>query len=299
MSKTIVFFGSGPVAAASLDLLAQDFAIEAVITKPRPAHHRGPLPVVDIAEKHQLPVLYAADRAALDTLFADSPVQSQLAVLIDFGILISPHIIDYFPLGILNSHFSVLPQWRGADPITHAITSGQTQTGVSIMLVAEGMDTGNLLGYGEYDLPADITEPALTSDLVKLSHALLQHHIPSQFAQPSTGAPQENTGRTLSHSRKLTKQDGILDWQKPAVQLEREIRAYITWPRSRATIGDTPVVIAKAHVVAGTGPAGTLWKHDKQFGFYTADGILVIDELVPAGKKRMPAAAFLAGYQLP
>src|SRR5687768_5450622 len=121
IDEPITFFGSGPVAAASLRLLAEDFTIEAVITKPRPAHHRGPVPVIELAEELGLKVYTAGNRRELDELFTGNPVRSSLAVLIDFGIIVSRQIIDYFPLGIINSHFSLLPEWRGADPITFAI----------------------------------------------------------------------------------------------------------------------------------------------------------------------------------
>ena len=298
MSQTIVFFGSGPVAAESLRLLQQDFEIEAVITKPRPPHHKGDVPVIKLAEELGLPILLAANKAELDALFSTKPVQSQLAVLIDFGIIVSQQVIDYFPLGSINSHFSVLPEWRGADPITFSILSGQKQTGVSLMLVSEAMDEGRLLAYGEYDLPADITTPLLTTHLINFSHALLKDALLKQFASPGPGVPQELTGRTVSYSRKLTKADGVIDWTKSAIQLEREIRAYLGWPRSRSTIGTTDVIITQAHVIEGSSTPGTLHIENKQLGVYCGEGLLVIDKLIPAGKKEMPAAAFLAGYLL-
>ncbi len=297
-SETIVFFGSGPVAAKSLRLLAQDFAIEAVISKPRPPHHRGDMPVLSVAEELKIPVFTVRDRAELDKLFAGKPVKSQLGVLIDFGIKVPRAVIDYFPLGIINSHFSILPEWRGADPISFAILSGQKQTGVSLMQLVEGLDEGPLLAYGTYDPPPDITTPELTGHLINFSHLLLQRTIPKYLADQKSGTPQDITGRPVSYSRKLTKEDGIIDWQKPAVQIEREIRAYLDWPRSRTTLGKTKVVITKAHVIDGSGKPGTVWAQGREFGVHTGDGILVIDRLIPAGKPEMPSAAFLAGYKL-
>src|SRR5678815_2818348 len=111
MSEPIVFFGSGPVAAKSLELLAKDFSIEAVITKPRPAHHRGEVPVLDLAAKLQLPIHTVTNKKTLDELIKTNPFSSDIAVLIDFGIIVSQDAIDYFPLGIVNSHFSLLPEW--------------------------------------------------------------------------------------------------------------------------------------------------------------------------------------------
>ena len=148
-SQKLVFFGSGPVAASALRLLVKGFDIEAIITKPRPAHHRGEVPILAAAQELSLPIFTAANKQELDELFSTNPVSSRLAVLIDFGIIVSQKIIDYFPLGIINSHFSLLPQWRGADPITFAILSGQARTGVSLMLLVEAMDEGPLLAGGQ------------------------------------------------------------------------------------------------------------------------------------------------------
>src|SRR5690349_4191168 len=133
ISEPITFFGSGPVAAESLRLLAQSFTIEAVITKPRPAHHKGSVPVLELAEKLQIPVRTASTKSELDALFDSRPVKSRVAILIDFGIIVSQQVIDYFEYGIINSHFSLLPEWRGADPITFSILSGQPRTGISLM----------------------------------------------------------------------------------------------------------------------------------------------------------------------
>ncbi len=298
MSETVVFFGSGPVAAESLALLVNDFEIEAVVTKPQPPHHKEAAPVILLAEKIGLNVVTASTKTELDALFATKPFKSRLAILIDFGIIVSQNVIDAFPLGIINSHFSVLPEWRGADPITFAVLSGQASTGVSLMLLVVGMDEGPLLAYGEYELPPDITTPLLTQHLINFSHALLRDVMPKYIAGEMTPAPQTVTGRAVSYSRKLTKEDGLLDWHKPAAILEREVRAFIGWPRSRTTLGRIDVVITAAHIGDGSGTPGQVRIENKQLGVFTSDGILIIDRLIPSGKREMPASAFLSGYQL-
>jgi methionyl-tRNA formyltransferase len=297
MSEPIVFFGSGPVAAESLRLLAEDFEVEAVVTKPRAAHHKGDVPVLALAEELGLPIKTAANRSELDSLFADKPFKSRVGVLIDFGIIVSRKVIDYFPLGIVNSHFSILPEWRGADPITFAVLSGQPQTGVSLMLLVEAMDEGPLLAYGEHYLSPTITTPELTDYLIKLSHALLCDTLPKYVTEGAKGAPQDITERQVSYSRKLTKEDSILDWQKPAVQLEREIRAFTGWPKSRTSFGDLDVVITKAHVIDAAGEPGETSVIEKQPVVYCAHQALALDSLKPAGKKEMTGEAFLAGYK--
>ena len=131
----LVFFGSGPVAAASLKKLAKHFVIEAVITKPQPAHHREPFPVLALAEELGLRTLTPNSKQELSDLFSTKPVKSKLGVVIDYGFIINQDVIDSFPHGIVNSHFSLLPEWRGADPISFSILSGQQKTGVSLMVI--------------------------------------------------------------------------------------------------------------------------------------------------------------------
>lgn len=297
ISEPIVFFGSGPVAAASLRLLAQDFTIEGVVTKPRPPHHHGDVPVLSVAEELGIKIFTTTNKKELDTLFDTKPFKSRVGVLIDFGIIISHKVISYFPLGIINSHFSILPEWRGADPITFAILSGQKQTGVSIMLLVEAMDEGPLLGYGVHDLSPDITTPELTDNLIKLSNALLKHDLPLYLQGKTKVVPQDITGRKVSYSRKLTKEDGNIDWTKPAEQIEREIRAFIEWPKSRVNLGGLEIVITRAHVVGGSGQPGKTTIAGKQPAIYCGQNLLAIDRLKPAGKKEMTGEAFLAGYK--
>lgn len=305
LSEPVVFFGTGPVAAASLELLAKWAVVEAVITKPKPLHHKGSFPVLETAQELGLPVLPVTNRHELDVLVASRPVKARLGVLIDFGIIVSQAVIDYFPLGIVNSHFSLLPEWRGADPITFSILSGQKQTGVSLMLLAAGMDEGPLLGFGVQEVN-NTTTPKLTEQLILLSDALLQTELARYVSGKAKLIRQEDIHTQLdwypskpSYSRKLTKEDGLLDFaHKPAAELEREVRAYAGWPKSRTTLAGKEVVITKAHVMRGQGSAGTLHKSGKELGFYTTDDIFIIDSLKPAGKPEMSAQAFLAGYHL-
>lgn len=303
----IVFFGTGPVAAASLRLLAEDFAIEAVITKPKPAHHRGSFPVLEVADELGLPVITVTDAPDVSSKVIAAQFRSEIAVLIDFGIIVKQDVIDSFPLGVINSHFSLLPQWRGADPITFSILSGQEQTGVSLMEVVEKLDEGNIVALGLYDLDGTETNASLTQDLINLSAGLLRDTLPSYIENPRA-IPQEKVAdivpeiaypREPSYSHKLTKQDGFLDLSKPAEQLEREVRAYLGWPGSRTVIADKDVVITAAHVADNTlenVDKKTIFIANKQLCLQTASGVLVVDALKPAGKPAMPSSAFLAGY---
>jgi methionyl-tRNA formyltransferase len=295
MSETITFFGSGPVAAQSLRLLAQSFNIEAVVTKPRPAHHKGPVPVLDAASDLSLPVKTVTNKKELVELFAERPFKSRLAVLIDFGIIVPQSVIDYFPLGIVNSHFSLLPEWRGADPITFSVLSGQSTTGVSLMMLVAGMDEGPLLAQGPYELTRETTTPSLTEDLIDLSYQMLAEVLPRYVDGEIAPYDQNETG--VTYSRKLSKEDSIVDWSKPADQIEREVRAFAGWPKTRATFGGLEVVLTKTHVVDASGEPGKTTVESKLPIVFCGQQALALDMVKPAGKKEMTGEAFLAGYK--
>lgn len=301
MSEPIVFFGSGPVAAKSLRLLQKHCTVEAVVTKPRAVHHKGDVPVLSLAEELHLPVFKAPNKRSLDELFASRPVKSRIAVLIDFGIIVSQQVIDYFPLGIINSHFSLLPEWRGADPITFSILSGQPKTGVSLMLLTAGMDEGPLLAQTEYEIAPTTTTPELTDALIELSDAQIQAILPLYVEGSIQPANQLEASISEvaepTYSRKLTKGDGFIDWNKPAVVLEREIRAFIEWPKSRTRFGQLEIIVTKAHVDKAEGRPGTTVVPSQLPMVYCGQNALVLDRLKPVGKKEMTGEAFLAGYK--
>ena len=295
-TEKTVFFGSGPVAARSLSLLLQHTDIEAVITKPRPPHHRGSVPVLELAELHGLPVVTVSTKSDVDAALDTHGFTSRYGVLIDFGIIVSQVAIDYFPLGIINSHFSLLPKLRGADPITWSIVNGDTQTGVSLMLVDKGMDTGSLLAQDSLALNHTETTPTLTSDLIELSDQMLQTFVPQHLS--GSVSPYDQPNQDLAtYSRKLDKSDSIIDWSKSAINIERKIRAFLDWPQSRATIGRLDVIITQAHVIKSAGSAGDYAATDKELIVFTSDQALSIDKVKPAGKKEMPIGAFLSGYK--
>lgn len=294
MSKTVVFFGSGPVAAAALDLLQKHTAIEAVITKPSTRNE------MSVASPDATPVYTVGNRAELSSLIASKKFVSPVAVLIDFGIIVDQNVIDYFPLGIVNSHFSLLPEWRGADPITFSILSGQEQTGVSLMLLVAKMDEGPLLAQSPLTISPGTTTPKLTQELIELSDSILAKILPLYVNGKISPVEQEQVtiapSKIPSYSRKLLKQDGVIDCSKPAAQLEREIRAYLGWPGSRTSLAGKEVIVTRAHVVPVSGKPGDKIVTKRGLTIVTSDQGLAIDSLKPAGKPEMDIASFLAGY---
>lgn len=296
-TSSLIFFGTGPVASASLDFIARHFTIEAVITKPRAAHHKGSAPVEELANALGLPLHFVANKHDLNELMAEKAFSSQIGIVVDFGIIISQEVIDRFAYGIVNSHFSLLPQWRGADPISYTILSGQAKTGVSLMVIEPALDTGKLIAQRSLPVSPKDTTGSLTDKLVQLSNQLIHEYLPAYLAGTITPKSQPHPDRA-TYSHKLSKTDARIDWQEDAAVIERKIRAYQPWPKARAMLGTIECIITEAAVIPGQNlPAGTLALVDGQLIVGCGKDALALTMLQPLGKKEMPVKAFLSGYR--
>ena len=295
--KTIIFFGSGPVAAASLVNIAAHSDVELVVTKNRPLHHKDPAPVEELAKSLGLPIAFADTKSELEDVIAQQQPASICGVVIDYGVIISQKVIDYFAMGIVNSHFSLLPEWRGADPITFSLLSGQKETGVCLMRIDAGLDTGDIIANTTVEIAKEDTNQTLTEKLIAASDALINALLPS-YIDGSIAAIPQPPDAIVTYSRKLTKQDGMLDTNKPASVLEREIRAFSEWPKSKFSINDSlTIIVTKAESVDAAITPGTLQiSDDKKLLLGTRVGSLELIELMPLGKQKMNAQAFINGY---
>lgn len=308
----IVFFGTGPVSLACLEGIASAFTLEAIITKPDRVAPNGRThahPVREWAESRHIPVHQVGSKLELTNLFNGHTFTSSTGLVVDFGIIIPAAVIAAFPRGIINSHFSLLPLLRGADPIVFAILEGHTKTGVSLMKIVPALDEGDLIAQEEYPLAPDITAPLLTAALSDISNSLLQEYLGRYITDDIKSWPQDSQ-TTPTYTRRLTKTDGTLDWTKPAVRLEREVRAFLGWPGSRTRLFGREVTVTAARVVDQTEAAtaaddvthldfrkpGTVFRGwpDRLF-VVTGDGVLEILQLTPSGKRPMDTAAFLRG----
>lgn len=286
-SKTLLFFGSGPVAAASLGSLLSSFKIEAVVTKSVPPHHKEVALVEELAKKNNLPVYFASTKRELNLLFEKQHFHSSIGLVVDYGVIMSGEVISYFKLGIINSHFSLLPKWRGADPITFSILNGDKETGVSLMRIVPTLDEGQLISQEHFALRPDITTPELTDKLVELSNSMIIRDLPRYM--DGTMATYDQPNLQPSYSRKLTKKDSQLDLFKSGEVLEREVRAFRGWPKSKLSFHGKDIIVTQARVAD-----------------HKTDGIFVIEcgnntfleiqELVAPSGKTMTGAAFLRGY---
>ncbi len=314
MSKKILFFGNERLATGVSttapilqDLIAHGYEVSAVVVaqndigKSRQARQ---LEVALVAQEHDIPLLSPGDLSDPKAHEQLAAYGAQAAVLIAYGKIVPPAVLALFPRGIVNLHPSLLPQHRGSTPIESVILDGTRETGVSLMRLAEKMDAGPVYAQTAAALSGRESKQGLADQLSSIGLELLREHLPGIMDGTLSPVPQDETGATYDDH--IDKAHSAIDWSKPAERIEREIRAYSGWPRSRANFGYTEVIITGAHIqepknnedeVASTTP-GSLWLDgSKQIGMTTGHGILVIDSLIPAGKREMSAQAFLAGYK--
>lgn len=302
MSNKIVFFGNERLATGVSttvpilqSLIAAGYDVRAVVSQFELGKSRKPreLEIAVVAAQHNIPVLLPNKLSDIaDELRAMDAVAG---VLVAYGKIVPQSIIDIFPHGIINIHPSALPLHRGPTPLESVILSGETSTAVSLMSLGAKMDAGPIYAQTPVALTGTETKQQLADQLLAVGNNMLLEHLPAILSDALTPAEQDDSLAT--YDKLITREDAVIDWQQPAVQIERQIRAFAYWPKSRTTIGDREVVITAAHVIPGTGTPGVMWLQEKQIGMHTGDGILVIDQLVPAGKNPMSGSDFLLGYQ--
>jgi methionyl-tRNA formyltransferase len=218
----------------------------------------------------------------------------ELIVVAAFGQILRPEVLDLPRFGCINVHASLLPRWRGAAPIQAAILQGDEQTGVTIMRMDPGVDTGPTLSQRPIPISDNDTAGTLSQRLSLLGAELLMDTLPAYLNGDLIPQPQDNTSAT--YAPMLRKQDGQLDFNQPAIDLARRVRAFNPWPSAYTFWKKQLLKIHRAHAVeASTDQAGKAIIYQGLPAFTTGRGILVIDELQPAGKNPLPGKTFLQG----
>ncbi len=222
-----------------------------------------------------------------------------LVVLAAYGKILPSGVLELPRWGCVNLHPSLLPRHRGATPAAAAILAGDEMTGVTLFVMDEGMDTGPILAQREMPVRADDRTPELTERLFILGAELAREALPAYTAGQISPLPQAEEGVTVT--RRLTKEDGELDWTKPAVALEREVRGYFPWPSSFTYWQGKQLQVLEAEVTRGIPqtPAGTVVQLSlgpASVGVGTADGVLVLKRVRLAGRASMAMGDFLRGY---
>lgn len=299
MSKSsIVFFGTGQTSLEALIELEKNFIIEAVVTKPAPRTSNGssrPTEVERWAKTMGLKVFNPAGKQDLTELIRSQKFSSSVGVVLDYSLIIPKDVIESFSLGILNSHFSLLPRYRGADPIRSTILNGDDETGVTIIKIVSDLDAGPILSWAEYSLKNEITAPELRSELSELNARLLNETLKLYLAGDVDPIAQDDSRAT--YTTKTSKQDGLIDSTKPAKQIEREVRAFKIWPKSYFYFNDLLIFVSKATVSDKKFPTGELSIDEKNLYYGTASGSLQLEILQLSGKAEMTAANFINGYK--
>lgn len=298
----VVFFGSPAFAVPTLDALAADarFAVRLAVTQPPKPVGRGNRvarsAVHEAAERHGLPV-WTPERlrgaAVLDTLREQA---ATLHIVAAYGKILRRDVLDIPTHGTLNVHASLLPAYRGASPITAAILDGVEQTGVTIMLLDEGLDTGPMLSRAALDISPNDTTPTITGRLATMGASLLVATATRWLAGEIIPQPQDDTRAT--HTRTLTRGDGLADFAQPPDRLARMERAYTPWPGVYTFLEGGRLILRDLAPVKGQSdaPAGTIIAADADTLQITAGGgILAVGSVQPEGKAAMSAPAFAAG----
>ncbi|PWH12446.1 MAG: methionyl-tRNA formyltransferase [Anaerolineae bacterium] len=298
-----VFMGSPDFAVPALRALAAEkYPIVGVITQPDRPAGRGniltPPPVKVAALELGLEVLQPEKLRAPEAMQQLRAWNPDLIVVAAFGQILRPDVLSLPRYGCVNIHASLLPRHRGAAPIQAAILAGDKETGITIMLMDEGIDTGPMLARRSVEILPTDTGGSLFEKLSVLGGELLLETLPRYLSGELLPQPQPAEGAT--YAPMLKKEDGRLDFSRPAGELERKVRAFHPWPGAFMDWQGAPLKIHKAHVERNLLQQGTLsvGQHLLVAGFpavMTSEDILVLDEIQPPGKGRMSGKAFLAG----
>jgi methionyl-tRNA formyltransferase len=302
----IIFMGTAELSCASLERLAREphVQIAAVVTQPDKPQGRDlklqPPPVKVLAQKFNLPVLQPPKAREENFISQLRALQPDLIAVVAYGHILPPAILDLPRFGCLNVHTSLLPKYRGAAPIQWAIANGETETGVTVMKMDAGMDTGPILTQKRTPISPEDDSATLHHRLAQLGAELLLETIPDYVSGKIQPKPQPE-GAT--HAAKIKKEDGQLDWKLPAQTILNRLRAFMPWPGAFTFLKSGPkqslLKIWKAEVAQKSGEPGEILSADAN-GIAIACGkdALNILELQREGGRRMNAAEFLTGHPL-
>lgn len=299
MSIRIVFMGSPEFALPVLSTLAGSYHVVGVITQPDRASGRGrelkAPPVKTLALELNIPIMQPEKLRAPDAMDQLRAWAPDLIVVAAFGQILKKDVLEMPRYGCINVHASLLPRWRGAAPINAAILAGDEETGVTIMQMDVGLDTGPMLAKKSIRIKPDDTTGSVLGALSTLGADLLMETLPDYIDGRLTAQPQPEEGAT--YAPMLKKEDGLLDFAHSAVELERRVRAMNPWPGAWFAWNGNPLKVMRASTVSVENGlvSGSRLIVEGRPAIMSTDGALVLDEIQPAGKKVMSGKSFLAG----
>ncbi|WP_429162493.1 methionyl-tRNA formyltransferase [Aeromonas media] len=289
----LIFAGTPDFAARHLAaLLSSDHEVIAVYTQPDKPAGRGQKltasPVKELALAHDLPVYQPASLRNEEAQAELAALGADLMVVVAYGLILPKAVLDTPRLGCLNVHGSLLPRWRGAAPIQRAIWAGDTETGVTIMQMDVGLDTGAMIRKVSCPIASDETSASLYDKLAELGPQALVDTLDAMAAGDTAAEVQDDA--LANYAQKLSKEEARIDWSMEAVAIERCIRAFNPWPISWFEVAEQTIKVWQAEVIDSDHgkSAGTLLKADKQgIDVATGKGVLRLLTLQPPGKKAM------------
>jgi methionyl-tRNA formyltransferase len=296
----IVFMGTPALAVPSLEACQALGEVVAVVTqpdRPRDRGHAVQASAVKVAALAAgLPLLQPSRLKGTDFASTLASLRPEVAVVMAYGRILPEDVLAAPARGCLNVHASLLPRWRGAAPIQWAIAEGDSVTGVCLMHMEAGLDTGAVLDVRREAILLDDTAETLGSRLASLAGRLLREALPRYLEGVLLAIPQPQAGVTLA--RLVEKSDGWLDFAKPAQVLERRMRAFTPWPGAWTTLDGHVLKVHRAQVGTGQGVPGTVLSMDAGLDVACAERSLLLLEVQPEGKRRMGVKDFLRGHRL-
>jgi methionyl-tRNA formyltransferase len=312
-SLRIIYAGTPDFSVPALNaLIDSEHEVIAVYTQPdRPAgrgRHVQVSPVKAVAVEHEIPVYQPVTLRDAEAQRVLRELDADLMVVTAYGLILPGEILTVPRLGCINIHASLLPRWRGAAPIQRAIRAGDSRTGITIMQMDQGLDTGDMLAVAACDIRPNDTGSSLHDRLMALGADTLMSVLPTIADQSVVKTPQDDA--EACYANKLTRSEARIDWQQTAVQIERAVRAYNAWPVAYSEIDMTAgklektatVKVWQASVVpaasSAKSPGTVIAESARGIDVCTGDGLLRIEALQLEGKRRMPVADFLNAHSL-
>lgn len=295
MGKLVLFIGDQFGLPALNSLTETGHSLTVITGRPKPSG-RGQKSLPN-------PISLAAIRAgatlievgsAQELIQATANIQADAGLLVSFGLMIPSVVLSRFRQPIINIHPSLLPRWRGASPIEATILAGDKQTGVSLIELTEELDAGPIIAQKMVFLKGNENRLQLFALLSKLGAQLFMDNLGKILSDETHTTPQNEDDATYTH--KVNKQEGQLDWEKSADELERQVRAYLGRPGSYTDIAGHRITVLSATSSIESGKPGTAFRQGELLGIYCRRGSLILDQIQPAGGRAMSSSAFLNGH---
>jgi len=295
----LIFAGTPEFAAQALSaIVAAGHEVALVLTQPDRPAGRGmslqPSAVKKVALEHGIEVFQPLTLKDAEAQAKVAAVGAEVMVVAAYGLILPQAVLDMPRFGCINIHASLLPRWRGAAPIQRALLAGDAETGVCIMQMEAGLDTGPVLLRGAFPIESTDTTATLHDRLAELGARLCVEAL-GKLPLPATAQPADG----ITYAHKIEKAEAQIDWTRSAAELDRHIRAFNPFPGAQALFAGQTVKLWQARPVAGSGPLGSVLSVDKQTVVIACgEGALAVSELQKAGGKRLPVQQFLAGHPL-